>query len=200
MIRSQLAIVCVGVAVATLAQADPVDFCGQIVRGVECALFQADGGERYVLDDPGNFSIGDRVRVRGERDQGCVSICLEGDGCISVAGITYCDGEITACGTLVDGVECVLFEDDGGFLFVIENRGSFAVGDRVLVRGQFSRDCASICQQETGCIADNSIEPSPTDGNCDRNDEPGSGACPLTTAGLLLAGAWLCRAPHRPGV
>jgi hypothetical protein len=182
------------ILIASAAHPDSVEICGTLVRGVECALLEATDGERYVLDDPGEFVVGDSVRVIGERDRDCVSICQEGDGCIAVAYVSYCDGDtIKACGKLVAGIECVLFEDDRGFLFPLENRGSFEPGDRVRVVGRFSRECATICQQSTGCIEDNQIEAAPADGTCtgddNNDDEDGSPACPAVSIGLLLATA-----------
>ena len=64
--------------------------CGDLVQGVECVLFRADCGGRFVLDDLGGFQVGDRVRVRGCLELGCPTICLEGDGCIR-------DNEIASC-------------------------------------------------------------------------------------------------------
>ena len=55
---------------------------GTLVQGDECVLFQADIGGLYVLDNLGEFGVGDRVYVMGGFDPNCVSICMEGDGCI----------------------------------------------------------------------------------------------------------------------
>ena len=38
---------------------------GVLVQGVECVLFEPDTGGLYVLDNLGNFQVGDHVRVRG---------------------------------------------------------------------------------------------------------------------------------------
>lgn len=175
------------------ARADSVDLCGELTAGVECTLFKTGDGRLYVLDDAGKFVVGDRVRVIGERDDDCVSICMQGNGCITVASITYCDDEqITACGKLVDGVECILFEDDKGFLFAIDETGGFSVGDRVQVTGRFESDCISVCIQTTGCIRQNTIRAGAADGSCP--DGGGSIVCPAAAAGLLaLSGAGLLR-------
>ena len=55
---------------------------GTLVQGAECVLFEADVGGLYVLDNLGDFEVGDRVYVMGGLDPNCVSICMEGDGCI----------------------------------------------------------------------------------------------------------------------
>jgi hypothetical protein len=61
------------------------------------------------------------------------------------------------CGLLVQGVECVLFQADAGGLYVLENYGSFQVGDRVQVIGTLDPTCFTFCMQGDGCIQDNSI-------------------------------------------
>lgn len=192
MLRTKVLSLALGLMAVAAGRADSVDLCGELVRGVECTLLEASDGRRYLLDDPGPFVVGDRIRVVGERDESCVTICQEGNGCITVVLATYCDGPFTACGRLVAGVECVLFEDDQGFLLAIENTAPFAVGDRVLVSGRFDRDCVTICQQTTGCIEDNTIRAAPLDGPC-----PPEGVSPIcSTATLsltLLAGAGLWR-------
>jgi len=55
---------------------------GVLVSGVECILFRADVGGVYLLEDYGDFGVGDRVRVKGVLDQACFTICMEGNGCI----------------------------------------------------------------------------------------------------------------------
>lgn len=179
-----LAFACAPVAIACPAPAQNVDACGTLIQGTECVLFESNEGGRFVLDDRGQFEVGDEVRVIGELDEGCVSVCQEGEGCIAVASITHCDGDVTICGTLVDGVTCLLLEDDQGFLLAIENQGPFEVGDRVQVNGQFDGGCVTVCQQVTGCVQDNTIRAAPADGPC---DPPGSIICPA--AGLALLGA-----------
>lgn len=61
---------------------------GVLVQGVECVLFDADHGGLYVLDNYGGFSVGDRVWVSGILDPQCVTICMQGDGCIRYNVIT----------------------------------------------------------------------------------------------------------------
>jgi len=73
------------------------DGCGLLVQGVECVLFQADppaerasAGGLYVLDNLGSFQVGDYVRVRGVLNPDCVTICMQGDGCIKHTVISAC--------------------------------------------------------------------------------------------------------------
>jgi hypothetical protein len=62
------------------------------------------------------------------------------------------------CGTLVPGVTCpILFQSDHSGLYVLQNLGSFHVGDHVHVIGTADPSCISICQQGNGCIFQNTI-------------------------------------------
>ena len=61
------------------------------------------------------------------------------------------------CGTLIQGVECVLFEDLGGLELAIDNLGGFVVGDDVYVEGTIDLNCATDCQQGDGCVFGNTI-------------------------------------------
>lgn len=68
---------------------------GSLVSGVECVLFQADSGGVYVLDNYGGFSVGDRVQVRGTLFPSCLTVCMQGDGCIlnnTISGWSDDDG------------------------------------------------------------------------------------------------------------
>lgn len=176
---------------STAAAQEPDDFdqCGALIQGVECVLFQADDESLWVLDERGNFEVGDRVRVIGAADENCVSICQQGDGCITVASIEHCDGAFAECGTLVQGIECVLFESDTQFLFAIENRGDFQVGDRVRVAGTLQSECITACLQTHGCISDNTIAAATEAGGCDDGSAPPPIVCPTAAGGLVALSA-----------
>jgi hypothetical protein len=58
---------------------------------------------------------------------------------------------IDACGTLVQGAGCVLF-DGGGGRYVIVARGNFHFGDSVRVVGTVDPQCVTICPDADGCI------------------------------------------------
>lgn len=76
---------------AANAVAQPINTCGRLVMGVPCVLFEADAGGRFVLDPPAaGFQVGDRVRVSGDLDPGCVSFCLQSTGCIRGAAAVAC--------------------------------------------------------------------------------------------------------------
>jgi len=70
--------------------AQHIEACGTLVEGVECVLFQTDDGRQFVLTDAGSFQVGQRVEVHGWLDPDCVSICQQGEGCITVAMISEC--------------------------------------------------------------------------------------------------------------
>lgn len=134
------------------------DGCGLLVQGVECVLFQADAGGLYVLDNYGSFGVGDYVHVRGRIKTNCITYCQQGDGCIIRNTIEACYPDFDDCGFLVQGVECILFQADGGGLYVLGSIGKFSVGDYVHVVGYYDPFCITFCQQGDGCILRNTIE------------------------------------------
>ncbi|MFQ5589840.1 MAG: Kazal-type serine protease inhibitor family protein, partial [Phycisphaerae bacterium] len=77
----------------------------------------------------------------------CDHLCPPGQFCFA------------GCGTLIQGVECVLFAADSGGVFILGNLGGFHVGDRVFVAGCHEPNCTSFCMQGDGCITGNVIEP-----------------------------------------
>ncbi|MFO0972197.1 MAG: DUF5818 domain-containing protein [Phycisphaerae bacterium] len=166
---------------AALAQDNPAfDSCGTLIHGAECVLFRSDAGPAYVLETHGDFDVGDRVHVVGTLDESCVSTCMQGAGCIQQNTIEACaDTRFRACGKLVQGTECVLFETHDGQRYSLENQGDFQVDDRVFVAGTLDPDCASTCQEGDGCILDNSIHPchpgGPGDGHGGGPGGPGGG-------------------------
>src|SRR5262245_24113776 len=119
------------VAVRSGRADEPFDSCGTLVQGAECVLFDADGGGEFTVASVDQFKPGDRVRVVGRLERNCATACLQGDGCITNNSISDCSGQFAACGTLVNGAECVLFESDSGLRYVLDNLGGSEVGDRV---------------------------------------------------------------------
>jgi hypothetical protein len=60
--------------------------------------------------------------------------------------------EIDACGYLVQGRNCVLF-DGGGGLYSLSDYGSFRLGDYIRVIGTIDENCRTICEDDAdGCI------------------------------------------------
>lgn len=142
--------------------------CGFLIEGVECVLFEADGGGRYALADRGGFQAGDRVRVEGLLVSSCLTFCGQGDGCIFGRAVERCDFQ--GCGTLAAGPgDCVVFEADSGRRFLLDDYGGFRVGDRVEVAGPVVTGCNSACVTPCVQIARNSI-----------------GRCVLETCGELV--------------
>ena len=66
------------------------DGCGVLVQGVECVLFEPDTGGLYVLDNLEHFQVGDHVRVSGVLNPYCITICMQGNGCIEQNTISAC--------------------------------------------------------------------------------------------------------------
>ncbi len=143
--------------------------CGTLGPGPQgCVLFTADSGESYLLENVAPF-LGPRVWVKGiinPQSQLCMPLVLPG-----IEDNTICSC-FEGCGTLILGVECVLFSADAGGLYQLSNLGGFNVGDRVFVRGCEDNLCVSFCMQGNGCIEDNEIE------SC---DDPNHGACCIPT-------------------
>jgi hypothetical protein len=149
---------CVVVEFISDCPANQFNSCGTIIQGVECPLFAADAGGTYILDTIGSFQIGDRVRVTGSLDPLCVSFCQQGDGCIRNNTITACDnGAFDSCGILILSPECILFASDTGGEFVVDNLGSFQVGDRVRVTGTLEPLMATFCFEGDARITNNTI-------------------------------------------
>lgn len=123
---------------------------GTLVESPDCGLvFAADegvAGIRYVLQDVGNFSAGDRVVVTGRIDAAC-----NADGACStpcLAGNTI--GALsTACGSIELGsTDCLVFTpDDGGDPFLIEHVDIIPQGASAFVAGTF-RPNPGICDNE----------------------------------------------------
>jgi hypothetical protein len=77
---------------------------------------------------------------------------------IFVSPAAYAQGDLFEdCGTLIQGVECVLFDSDNFGLYVLDNYGGFSVGDRVRVAGILNESCVTFCMQGDGCIEQNEI-------------------------------------------
>jgi hypothetical protein len=132
--------------------------CGVIIQGVECPLFQSDFGGTYILDTFGSFQIGDRVRVTGTFDLFCASFCQQGDGCIRNNTITSCRlTTIDTCGTVILGVECLLFQADDLSVYIVDFPPGTQVGDRLRVTGTVQTICASFCFEGI-CLIDELVD------------------------------------------
>lgn len=153
----------------------PIQVCGVLVQGTDCVLLEADGTYindtlstvLFALDNYGEYGVGDTVCVFGILDLDCVSGCSDADACIhdnTIEGWNWPEYPINACGVLVQGTECVLFmigNPGGGYgyykLYLLDNYGSFQVGDSVCVVGILQEYCENDCPDADGCIVDNTI-------------------------------------------
>jgi len=129
--------------------------CGALQPGPQgCPILSLDNGEFVFLENVDITVFDPNVWVKG---------CLNPQSLIcapfTAPGVE--DNRIGACfegcGTLIQGVECVLFEADAGGTYLVANRGPFGVGDRVFVRGCVDPLCVSFCSPTNGCIIDNLI-------------------------------------------
>lgn len=130
--------------------------CGTLFDIVECGLgFAAPTGETFLLENAGEFQAGDVVFVSGTIEPNCTSpvICGSFD-CLNDNVIGKCFDE---CGTLVQGIECILFQSGSG-TYALDTIGTFQVGDQVRVQGIHDPTCTTFCQQGNGCIHNNTIE------------------------------------------
>ena len=86
-------------ACAADASAQLVDLCGTLVTDpAGCDLIELTTGERYILDSDGGLSAGQQIRVQGDLDTTCFSICFANDGCIFNATTTAGCGGVNYCG------------------------------------------------------------------------------------------------------
>ncbi len=101
--------------------------------------------------------------------------------------------DFDACGVLVQGVECVLFQGGGGS-YVLSDYANFKIGDVVRVIGTLDEACITICQEGDGCIRgaevfDPAVFPCGTPVSVEF--DPCSGlSTALLTLGLM--GMWFC--------
>lgn len=79
-------------APSALAQGPfPYDECGEFIQGVSCILFEDVNGRQLLLDvDVSGQPLGVQMRVTGNFDPTCFTICLQGDGCVFNSVILAC--------------------------------------------------------------------------------------------------------------
>ncbi|MFO0872896.1 MAG: hypothetical protein U0575_02855 [Phycisphaerales bacterium] len=132
--------------------------CGVLEELVDCGLgFIGQDGKRFVPANLAGFGAGDAVFVSGVIDPSCAGPLSCPYPCLVDNAIGACFDE---CGTLVSGVECVLFLVGAGpnaGTYVVSNLGGFNVGDTVRVTGIHDPGCVTFCQQGNGCVNDNTI-------------------------------------------
>ena len=61
------------------------------------------------------------------------------------------------CGWLIQGAECVLYLDEQGGMYSLDDYGHYSLGEHVQVVGTLGADCTSFCMQAHGCIVNNMV-------------------------------------------
>ena len=142
-----------------------------------------------------------------------MALCGRGVGAMLVVGLAcgLADGqttqpstsEIDACGTLVQGTHCVLFEGGGG-KYYIPDYGRYRVGDAVRVVGTVDTNCITICSDADGCIRGAALyDPAIYPCGTAIPNFPGdivTNACTTVSGGLgslAVVGMWLTRGRRR---
>ena len=163
--------------------------CGTIFQGVECLLFQADTGAVYLLDNHGGFNVGDRVEVTGCAEP-CVTICQQGNGCVSGNTIASCPEVLGRC--------CFI-----GFVFppyicqeMPQERCANTVGG-IWTSGA---TCATPCDDTPDTDSDDDgipdrLDNCPTTANADQADSDGNGVgdvCEPPPADQTTTGGCVC--------
>ena len=114
----------------------------------------------YVIDNMGGFQIGDNVYIEGTIDPDCDTFCMQGDGCLYVDTIENCFFPYSDCGTLVQDLDCNLFQPDNGYKYllvdpqfnIMTDFGDYEIGDRFRVVGSFVSVWDSLCMNQMGTI------------------------------------------------
>ncbi len=140
-----------------VSAADVYDDLGTLVEGVECTLFQADSGELFIVDDFAEFGPGDRVRVMGDLDRTCASVCMQGAGCVQNSQVYDATDFSAACGTLISRNGCAVLETDDGQVWALDETFPFQVGDYVHVVGTYNAECGGSCSVGIACLRTNTV-------------------------------------------
>jgi hypothetical protein len=119
--------------------------CGTMVAAPFCGLALAtDSGGLYLLDQVGEFGLGDHVFVAGTLLPRCLTFpeCAI-DSCVQVSAIGPCGATyFSGCGILVSSFTCgdALAADDGSGIYVIDGAGA-NYGDHLFVEGPIIAEC-----------------------------------------------------------
>jgi len=140
--------------------------CGTLVfvlsGGTPCLAFETGDGGLYQINNFGGFGPGDFVRVTSNQiSTPCATLCGEFEACLGDNGISPCIAQpffFDGCGELViyDGptISCMVFQDELGNRWLLDDQGSFELGDQLHVSG-FTMFCSPLCGDVLGCITNN---------------------------------------------
>ncbi|MFN7019937.1 MAG: hypothetical protein ACK4WH_01250 [Phycisphaerales bacterium] len=101
----------------SLAQRQPVDACGEFKRQSTCVVFLPDtGGVWFYTRQVSSPLVGQRGRVIGFLETGCIAACPSSQGCLeNVSVSTECQTQV-ACRVDFDNSGAVGLQDLFGFL------------------------------------------------------------------------------------
>ena len=137
--------------------------CGVLVFTVgpnPCLVLQTRDDLLYLVENTGGFGPGDNVWVTTDDIIApCITLCTATiEACLENNGIQPCIAPplaLDTCGTLIPwpiGTGfCTVFEADDGNRWILDNQGSFELGDRLHVTGP-AFFCTPLCGEVVGCV------------------------------------------------
>ena len=140
--------------------------CGVLLEvNASCLVFAPQGLDsmQLALQNYGNFGPGDVVCVQGVLLNSYPGMCSAATGFLAnntITGANNPQQPIDACGELVQGGTCVLFHPTGlpgAVLLLLENYGSFGVGDSVCVQGVSVVGTPPTCPWASATVINNTI-------------------------------------------
>ncbi len=154
------------------AQTEPFYECGIIWPDSGCYLLDVNGNHNnyYIIDSIGEFNSGEWACVYGVLDESCDTSCtpIPVEWCVSVDSLLPGTPPDTtyyfAHGVILQGTGCLVFSPysgpliGDGFYLLLENYGSFGLGDSVVVLGTLLLEPAYDCPEASGQLLDNTIE------------------------------------------
>ncbi len=136
----------------------PFSDCGILLMDLGCLLFMplSQPDTLYYLGNYGQFTAGDSVCVSGTLTYDCDSICPSAAGCIGGNSIYAWQNEgwpYEECGTLVQGVDCIVFVALYDTIYLAtDSIGQFVAGDTVCISGVLEWGCDLGCSGVSGCL------------------------------------------------
>ncbi|MCK4415326.1 MAG: hypothetical protein KAY32_17465 [Candidatus Eisenbacteria sp.] len=130
-------------------------------EGEECILFTFGGWGGFLLDEYGDFVVGDSVLVHGIVEPGSMWYCGGHRQTIRVEAIQECRGFDFGCGTLVENPEGGICFDSWRYdSYFLRDWGGSQLGDTLRIYGSLDPNCISWCGGNR-CIAVDSVTACP---------------------------------------